>query len=222
MPRAFSDEVAGVEDRWTRADGTPTARHGNGLRWLARYVDDQSREQSKSFGRKVDAQRWLDDQTAAIVGGTNVAPRDATMTVRQWSEVWMGSYSVNRENTLRAARSQLGHVVDEFGDLPLAAIRPSMIKAWTGKLQQRGMSANYVYACYTRLSQLLADAVHDGMLGRNPCSKRISPARGHQKLYVCTTDQVWLFHDAMPEHLRAAVLLGAFAGLRIGEVCGCA
>jgi integrase len=26
--------------------------------------------------------------------------------------------------------------------------------------------------------------------------------------------------DAMPEHLRSAVLLGAFAGLRIGEVCG--
>lgn len=27
-------------------------------------------------------------------------------------------------------------------------------------------------------------------------------------------------HDAMPEHLRAAVLLGAFAGLRLAETCG--
>ena len=27
-------------------------------------------------------------------------------------------------------------------------------------------------------------------------------------------------HDAVPDHLRVAVLLGAFAGLRIAEVCG--
>lgn len=27
-------------------------------------------------------------------------------------------------------------------------------------------------------------------------------------------------HDQFPEHMRAAVLLGAFAGLRDGEVCG--
>jgi len=37
---------------------------------------------------------------------------------------------------------------------------------------------------------------------------------------VATTEQVWALHDAMPEHLRAAVLLGAFAGLRLAETCG--
>jgi len=31
---------------------------------------------------------------------------------------------------------------------------------------------------------------------------------------------VWALHDAVPDHLRAAVLLGAFAGLRTAEVCG--
>jgi integrase len=53
-----------------------------------------------------------------------------------------------------------------------------------------------------------------------PCSKRTAPSKGKQKVYVATTEQIWQFRDAMPEHLRAAVLLGAFAGLRIGEVCG--
>lgn len=211
---------AGVEDRWTRADGQPTSRNGSGLRWLARYVDDQGREQSKSFPRKIDAQHWLDGQTAAIVGGTHVAPRDATITMAQWADTWLTSYAVNRTNTLRAAKSQVAHVVDEFGELPLSAIRPSAVKAWTGKLQQRGFSPNYVYACYVRLSQMLTDAIHDNLLGRNPCSKRIAPPRGGQKVYVASTEQVWAFHDAMPEHLRAAVLLGAFAGLRVGEVCG--
>lgn len=35
--------------------------------------------------------------------------------------------------------------------------------------------------------------------------------------YVATTDQVWALHDAMPPGLRAAVLLGAFVGLRLAE-----
>src|ERR1019366_3430091 len=42
---------------------------------------------------------------------------------------------------------------------------------------------------------------------------------GSQRPYVATTEQVWALHDAMPEHLRAAVLLGAFAGLRTAETC---
>ena len=37
---------------------------------------------------------------------------------------------------------------------------------------------------------------------------------------MATTEQVWALHDAMPEHLRSAVLLGAFAGLRVSEVSG--
>ena len=45
-------------------------------------------------------------------------------------------------------------------------------------------------------------------------------AAGKQRAYVATTEQVWALHDAMPEHLRAAVLLGAFAGLRLAEACG--
>jgi integrase len=35
---------------------------------------------------------------------------------------------------------------------------------------------------------------------------------------VATTEQVWAVHDAMPEDLRPAVLLGAFVGLRTAEV----
>src|SRR5262249_1359413 len=33
-------------------------------------------------------------------------------------------------------------------------------------------------------------------------------------------EQVWAIHDAIPDHLRVAVLLGAFAGLRVAEVSG--
>jgi integrase len=37
---------------------------------------------------------------------------------------------------------------------------------------------------------------------------------------VATTEQVWALHDAMPDRLQTAVLLGAFVGLRTAEACG--
>jgi integrase len=37
---------------------------------------------------------------------------------------------------------------------------------------------------------------------------------------VATTEQVWALHDHVAEPYRLALLLGAFAGLRIAEACG--
>jgi integrase len=102
----------------------------------------------------------------------------------------------------------------------LAAVRPSMVKAWTARLKAAGMAASYVYALHTRLAQIMGDAVHDGLLARNPCSRRTSPGEARQRPYAATTKQVWALHDAMPERLRASILLGAFVGLRTAEVCG--
>jgi integrase len=39
-------------------------------------------------------------------------------------------------------------------------------------------------------------------------------------VYVATTDQVWHIYELFPDRMRLAVLLGAFAGLRLGEACG--
>lgn len=64
---------------------------------------------------------------------------------------------------------------------------------------------------------MMNDAVHDGLIPQTPCSRRTSPPQGKQRVFVPTTDEVFALADAVPEHLRPAVLLGAFAGLRISE-----
>jgi integrase len=74
-----------------------------------------------------------------------------------------------------------------------------------------------VYVVYRRFAQIMGDAVHDGIIPRNPCSRRTSPGQAKQRPYVVTTDQVWALYEAFPEKLRPAVLLGAFAGLRVAE-----
>ncbi len=188
-------------------------------KYRGRYRDEGGHEHAKHFTRKVDAQNWLDEQTAALITGTHVAPRLARTTVAQWCATWLHGYGTRRASTVRQAKVHIVKIVEEFGHLRLGTVRPSHVRAWTTKLAE-DHEASYVYALHARLSQIYSDAVHDGLVPRSPCSRRTSPPAGEQRPYVATTEQVWWLYDAMPERWRTAVLLGAFAGLRTSESCG--
>jgi integrase len=178
------------------------------------------KQYSKTTRRKIDAQLWLDERTAAVQTGMHVDPRTARMTVEQWCALWLGGYGTRRASTVRQARVHVAKIVEAFGPVPLSSVQPSQVRAWCSKLADDGYEPSYVYALHARLAQIFSDAVHDGLVACNPCSRRTSPPMGRQRPYVATTEQVWALHDAMPAHLRAAILLGAFVGLRTAEVCG--
>ncbi|MFC5999353.1 tyrosine-type recombinase/integrase [Quadrisphaera sp. GCM10027208] len=189
-------------------------------RWRARYRDAAGKEHARHFTRKVDAQRWLDEVTAAVVTGQYVDPATARTTVSEWCRTWLDGYSTRKPSTVRQAEVHIRQIEAAFGSMQLSAVRPSQVRSWTSRLRAEGLSESYVYALHARLSQVMADAVHDGILARNPCSRRTSPGAGKQRPYVATTEQVWALYEAFPEHLRVAVLLGAFVGLRVAEACG--
>lgn len=188
--------------------------------WRARYRDAAGKEHARHFPRKVDAQRWLDEVTTAVVTGAYVDPKNAKVTVGEWCDTWLAGYATRRDSTVRQAKTHVALIRKAFGTLPLGAIRPSAVRSWCAQLKADGYEASYVYALHSRLSQIMGDAVHDGILARNPCSRRTSPGAGKQKPYLATTEQVWAIYDAFPEHLKPAVLLGAFVGLRTAEACG--
>lgn len=188
--------------------------------WRARYSDDSGREHTRHFKRKVDAKAWIDSVTASMVRGDYVNPKESRQTVSSWCATWISGYGVNRVSTVRQARTHLKLIEEEFGAMPLSAVRPSHVKTWTAALRSKGYSDSYVYAVYRRLAQVMGDAVNDGVIPRNPCNRKNSPKVGSQRPYVATAAQVWALYDAMPAHLRPAVLLGAFAGLRVSEAAG--
>ncbi|WP_416430067.1 tyrosine-type recombinase/integrase [Paenarthrobacter nicotinovorans] len=185
--------------------------------WRARYRDAAGKEHARHFPRKVDAQRWLDEVTASVVSGTYVDPKTAMTTVQEWSLVWLRGYENNRPSTVRQAKTHLKRINYDFGNRALKSVRPSEVKAWTARLSDEGLADSTVYALHSRLGQLFADAVHDGLLPKSPVSRRTAPKAGKQRAYVATTEQVWALHDAMPAGLQPAILLAAFAGLRIAE-----
>jgi integrase len=192
--------------------------------WRARYRDADGREHARHFRFKDNprdpensAQHWLDTVTTSVVTGTYVDPRQARVTVGEWSKTWLKGYATNRESTVRQARVHVKVITDTLGSRPLRDVRPSEVKAWITGLQDR-YATSTVYALHRRLGQLYADAVHDGLVPRSPVSRRTSPPVPRQRPYVASTGQVWALHDALPEHFRPVVLLGAFAGLRAAEI----
>lgn len=54
-------------------------------RWRARYRDPDGKERARHFDRKIDAQRWLDDQTTAMTTGTWVDPAAGRVTFREYA-----------------------------------------------------------------------------------------------------------------------------------------
>ena len=185
-------------------------------RWRARYRDLAGKEHAKHFTRKVDAQRWVDTVTASLVRGDYMSPARARTTVSQWCDTWLVGYATRRTSSVRTAKYHVSLIKDAFGPMPLAAVKPSDVKAWTVKLGETRQPST-VYAIYRRLAQVLGDAVHDGLIARSPCSRRTSPGMAKQRPYMATTEQVWDLYAATPEHLRVSVLLGAFVGLRVAE-----
>src|SRR5215207_6001558 len=63
-------------------------KRANG-RWRARYRGPDGRERSKTFDRRVDADRWVAGVSFAIARGEWTDPARARVTVGDWSRQWL-------------------------------------------------------------------------------------------------------------------------------------
>ncbi len=119
-------------------------------RWQARYRDPIGRERSKTFTRKLDGQRWLDEQTTSLVTGQWIDPDAKKVTMGEWADQWLVGYRSRRPSTVKQAEVPLKKIRGEFGHLPLTAVRPSMIRSWLARLADEGHAPSYRCALHAR------------------------------------------------------------------------
>lgn len=217
---------AGVEDRWNKtvkdeagnAQAVPSANHGKGKRWRARYVDPTGTEVSKGFDRKVDAHAWLDNQTSAIVTGTYVAPGAGAVSVGQVHAQWL-TMQGHIKATTRAARASAWstHVRDIWEDIKVAEVQTSGVRAWVGDLVTAGLAAPTIESALGVLRQIMAVAVEDRRIPRNPCNGVKAPPRKHSQRAYLTYRQV---DELAATMIRDGLVVRflAYTGLRFGEM----
>ena len=89
--------------------------------WRARFRSSDGREHAKHFARKTDAQKWVDEQTAAMVTGKFVDPRSGRVTFREYAERWRAA-QVHRLTTVAYIEGKLRrHAYPVLGDRPLSS-----------------------------------------------------------------------------------------------------
>ncbi|MGX9294578.1 tyrosine-type recombinase/integrase [Tsukamurella paurometabola] len=217
---------AGVEDRWTRTvrdehgneQRVPSAQHGKGRRWRARYVDADGREVARGFTRKTDAQAWLDEVTSTIVAGTYVAPGAGTVTVGAMHEQWLGTQGHVKASTLAARASAWStHVRDTWAGKAVADVQTSAVRAWVADLAAGGSQAATIENALGVLRMVLALAVEDRRIPRNPCEGVKAPRRKHSARAYLTHGQVAELVEAMDRDGDVIRFL-AYTGLRYGEM----
>jgi integrase len=208
--------MAHTEDRWKR-DG----RRGTGRRWRVRYLGPDGRERSRSFDRKVDADRFRVTVEADVQRGTYIDPAAGRMTLRRYATEWQRAYSADTSRGEHIATHLALHILPKLGDATLGQLaeRPSMIRQWYAALPLSALSAGQVFIT---LSAIMGAAIDDKLITSNPCKAasvrpRTPPKR---KIVPWTPAQVGAIRAGMPERWRAIVDCGRGLGLRQGEAFG--
>jgi integrase len=191
----------------------------NGM-WRARYRDTAGKEHARHFDRKVDAQRWLDQVTAAVVRGDYVDPRAGKVTLASYATAWE-AVQVSSDGTRRIVDNALRlHLLPQLGAQPIASVRPTMIQAFVKALESKGLSPGTIRGIYHVTSQVFAAAVDDRIIAATPCLRVRLPKDDDAPVVPPTVDEVTSMAAAVDDRWRALVVTLAGSGVRIGEGLG--
>ena len=194
------------------------ARRPDGT-YRPRFRDASGREHARHFKRKVDAQRWLDEMTAAMVTGQYVDPAAGRVTFREYAERWRAT-QVHRPTTAAHVETMLRrHVYPGIGDKRLGSVLPSDVQSLVKQLSL-DLAPATVGVVHRILAGIFKAAVRDRRIVASPCEGTKLPKVHRQRIEPMTLEAVEALTEAMPERYRALVTLAAGTGLRQGEALG--
>lgn len=194
-------------------------RH-NGKQWRARWRDPDGKQTSKVFARKIDAEQFLVSIDHKILAGEYIDPAAGKITVREWCEDWRERQIHHRASTASQIESYFRkHVYDQLGSRQLRSITPDDVQRWITD-RSTVLAASTVELLYNHFAGAMKGAVAARKIGRTPCEGINLPEVSHREVVPPTLEQVELLAGAIKDRYRLAVVLGAGAGLRLGEVFG--
>ena len=185
--------------------------------WLARWRDETGRQRKRSFGRKIDAQRFVTQIEADMLRGQYVDPTDRT-TVLEYSRRWAAA-RIHRPTTARRVASMIDtHIAGTtLGSRRLAAVTPSEVQAWASDRAQI-LAPTTLRNLVSLLRSVYASAVLDRLVAASPVVRLSLPATHRERVVPLAVEEVLALAEAMPRRNRAMVISQAGLGLRIGEL----
>lgn len=225
-----------VADRWHRsrpaAEGDPTcehrgrvpsASHGKGKRWQARYDGPDGRERTALFATRVEAERHLVKQEHDKATGSWLDPRAGRITVERFAlEVWLPSQSIIDRTRVEYLGALRRYVFPEWGGREMRSIKPSEAGAWQQALTARyGLSGSYPNRVARLVRGMFRLAVVDRVIPVSPFDGIKAPTLAESAVHPPDVPEVRRLIAAAYRPRWAVMLeLAALTGLRSGELRG--
>jgi integrase len=188
-------------------------------RWRARWRTPEGSSRSKTFARKVDADKHLTSVEHSKYSGAYIDQAAGKVTLEDYSKEWTAS-RVHRASTLERADVYLRvHINPFLGKRPLGSIRHSEVQAWV-RGRSEVLSARTVDNVFRVVSGIFRSAIRDRIVALNPCDGITLPRPPHVEIVPPTVDEVQALLAALPARYRVLGILAAGAGLRQGEALG--
>jgi integrase len=192
-------------------------QRGGTVRWRAHFRDPAGAQRSRSFTRRIDAERFLTTIDASKLSGSFIDPSAARLTVGIWSGRWLqGRAHLKPSTAERYAGIVREHIEPRWGTTRLADVSHADVQRWVTELSAVRSPAT-VRKVHRVLSLVLDLAVRDGRLVRNPAARVSLPRVVAGERRYLTHAQV---HDLAAECVphRLVVLWLAYTGCRFGEM----
>lgn len=198
-----------------------------GRRYRVRYRTPDNRQTDKrGFRTKRDAQRFANTVEVAKFKGEYVNPADARRTLDDLGQAWL----VRQKGYLKPSgyavmeASWRVRVKPRWGRVALGDIKPTAVQGWMTELGQatestKALGPAAIKRAHYVLSQILADAVTDNLIPKNPAAGLKLPKTSRKRPVYLTHRHVNDLADAAGEY-STLVLLLAYTGMRWGEAIG--
>lgn len=144
---------------------------------------------------------------------------------------WMDTYLEMREGlgklrkaTLRRDRTSSNHLRARLGDVKLADITPAVINALWVQMRKDGVGDTTIVSCYGLLKRVMAYALDNDLILRNPVDRAERPKQPKPKRNALSVEDArrlaTITSSGTPTANKVAVFLLLSLGARRGEVLG--
>jgi integrase len=189
-------------------------RGPDGKRHTRRTDDDRP----LTFSTQRKAEKWLSEVEVDIERGQWTAPGSvvAPVTFRTYAAGWLADRGLAATTRDHYGQLLRDWIEPTFGDVPVTAITPAAVRQWFAELRTGPTAKAHAYGL---LRSIMATAVADDIVAANPCRVRgAGQSKRASKITTASLAELDVIVAAMPERLRAMVLLAAWCGLRFGEL----
>lgn len=185
-------------------------------KYLVRWRNEENKERSKQFDLMRDAKRYAAQIETDLARGDYVDPKAGDVTLQEFFDEWQQRQvweETTRDNAIQVMK------VTPFADMPLNKIRRSHIESWI-KVMQKKYAVKTLRGYFQTARTIIRGAIRDDLIIKDPTRDIRLPRLQNREtaMRVPTAAEIKTMVDAAEQWFKPVIALGAFAGLRRGEI----